>query len=99
MKAEAGKRLIKDVIIAAIALVIGGALFMAALETKDIGVGLVGGFIAAGFPFGWRWMSKVFTAVGFYTIIIKGLLALLLGWVAIFVVFIGDAVSFAKAKA
>lgn len=100
MKAEAKIRLIKDVILIVAAWIVGGAIFYAGLSGKaDFLTCLSCGFIFAGVPFGWRWMSKVFSAAGFFTLIVKGLLSLVLGWLAVFVVLIGDTVSFVKAEA
>ena len=94
MKEEAKSRLIKDLILAVVAWIVFGALMGLALH--DVPAGIACGFIFAGVPFGWRWMSKLITAVGFFTLVIKAILALILGWLAIFVVIIGDIIAVVK---
>ena len=105
MKAEANKKLVKDVTIFVIAMLIGAVGFYFGVG-KDIGVAgldylalLLPGAILAGIPFGWRWLSKIFTACSFFAVIVKATLALILGWVAIPVVFISDIVNCVRAEA
>ncbi len=96
MKREAKGRLIKDIILAVVAWLVFGVLFYC--------TGTLGGFsfvisiFCAGVPFGWRWMSKIFTALSFSTIVIKFVLSILLGWIAIFVVIIKDIIDLVNAE-
>lgn len=97
MKRNANKTLIKDIIMAALSWVICAALINAiwggstgsvsATEAK-----LMGGFFA-GIPFGWRWASKIMTAVTVKGVFIKLGISVVLGWFAIFVVILGDIIS------
>jgi hypothetical protein len=48
----------------------------------------------AGIPFGWRWASKIITAVSLQGIGLKLLISVCLGCIAIFVVVFGDIVRF-----
>ncbi len=97
MKDEAVKRLIKDLVILGC-----GIAFMIFIT---VGTGrMAGGFgifaalMCSGFPFGWRWLSKVFISLSIYTAVIKFLLSVFLGWIACPVVLIKDVVDVIKAK-
>ena len=56
-----------------------------AATSLGLGIGLF-----AGIPFGWSWASKIITAVSLQGVGIKLLFSVALGWLAIFVVLIGD---------
>ena len=97
MKSEAKKILIKDIVIAAAAWVVASIIISLMMEGFSIGV-IVLGLFFAGLPFGWRWMSSVIIATRFTTVLIKGALAVVLGWIAIFIVIIGDVIRFVRAE-
>lgn len=46
-----------------------------------------------GIPFGWRWASKIVTAISFQGIFLKLVISFFLGWLAVWVVVIGDIIS------
>ncbi|MBR2715126.1 MAG: hypothetical protein IKB73_02835 [Ruminococcus sp.] len=96
MKREARGRLIKDVILAVVAWLIFGLLLSSIGELG--GVGFIVSIFLAGVPFGWRWMSKIFVALSFTTIMIKLILSMVLGWLAIFVVLIKDVIDYLSAE-
>jgi len=96
MKHEAKTQLIKDLIFALIAWVVGAVLFIGMAETGVV-LGIVAGLFVSGVPFGWRWLSKIVTAVSFQGICMKLLGALFLGFIAIFVVIIGDIIRYKTA--
>ncbi len=96
MKEEMKKQLIKDIVIAVIAWIVASIVFIA-LANTGVGMGIFAGFFCAGVPFGWRWMSKVFTAISLYTIAIKAVLSIFLGWIALPIIIIKDIVAFVKA--
>lgn len=81
--------LVKDLVIAAILAGLTYVLF-------SIGDAFSSGALAffclsvAGIPFGWRWASKIITAASLKGVGIKLLIAVFLGWFAIFVVLGGD---------
>ena len=85
MKKNAFATLIKDVILALVAWGISAMLLQS-------GLGMPGGDAAmlatmcAGIPFGWRWSSKIISAVSLKGIGIKLFISLLLGMFAIFLV-------------
>lgn len=97
MKEEMRGRLIKDIVIAVIAWIVAAIVFTA-LAGTGVGMGILSGFMCAGIPFGWRWTSKIFTAVSFYTIAIKALLSIFLGWIALPVIIIKDIIALVKAQ-
>lgn len=94
MKRNAINTLIKDTITAIL------AWFIFAVMLNEIMGGTLGSlnnmeanFLAtvfAGIPFGWRWASKLITAVSIKGIGIKLGIAFFLGWFAIYVVLITD---------
>ena len=85
MKKNAFATLIKDIILALVAWGISAMLLQS-------GLGMPGGDAAmlatmcAGIPFGWRWSSKIISAVSLKGIGIKLFISLLLGMFAIFLV-------------
>ena len=94
MKRNATNTLIKDIITAILTWFIfavitnniyGGDLF--SLNNMEANVLAT---VFAGIPFGWRWASKLITAVSIKGIGIKLGIAFFLGWFAIYVVLIGD---------
>lgn len=95
-KREARNRLIKDGILAVVAWALCGVLF--AMLTPMGGYGFIISIICAGIPFGWRWLSKIITAMSFFGIVIKILLSVFIGWIAIFVVLIKDIIMLATAE-
>lgn len=97
MKEEMRGRLIKDIIIAVIAWVVVSLLFIALSDT-GVALGILMGFLCAGIPFGWRWLSKVFTAISLYTIAMKAILSVFLGWIALPIIIIKDIVALVKAE-
>ena len=95
MKRNAVGTLIKDIVLA---LVTWG---ICAFLLKELFVG--GGSLTeegaktmamlfAGIPFGWRWASKIITAVSMKGVAIKLGISIFLGWIAFFVVLIGDVI-------
>lgn len=96
MKEEMKKQLIKDIVIAIIAWVVVAILFIA-LNGQSIALSLLMGFMCAGIPFGWRWSSKIFSAISLYTIALKVILSIFLGWIALPVIIIKDIIAIAKA--
>lgn len=97
MKEEMRGRLIKDIVIAVIAWIVAAIVFIALADTGVV-LGILTGFMCAGIPFGWRWTSKIFTAISLYTIAIKALLSIFLGWIALPVIIIKDIIALVKAQ-
>lgn len=87
MKKTAIFTLIKDILLAA---AFAGIIYFISLEFLGPIAAPGMAFLCAGVPFGWRWASKIITAVSLAGIGIKFVFSLLLGWLAIFVVIIGD---------
>ena len=96
MKREAKGRLIKDIIIAVVSWLVFGIVF--AYGCGIGGFGFLVSLVMAGVPFGWKWMSKVFVALSFNTIVVKFFLSMFIGWFAIFVVIIKDIVDLSNAE-
>ncbi len=95
-KSEAIFNLVKHIIIAVVAWVIGAIVFA---TLGDLGFfGIFVGFFMAGVPFGWMWLSKIFSAWSLPAIAVKLLSAIFLGWIAIFVVFIMDIIHIFTAE-
>lgn len=86
-------KLVKDLIIAGILAGIG-ALMCSGDGTISSGATLFICLSLAGLPFGWRWASKIITAVSLKGIGLKLLFSVFLGWLAIFVVLGGDIIKF-----
>ena len=91
-KKQAIKQLVKDIIIAVAATLIIAFLFVD-MGACDFAMGLLVGFLLSGIPFGWRWLSNVFVAIGFLTILAKLFGSILLGWIALPIVLIKDIVQ------
>ena len=85
MKKNAFATLIKDVILALAAWGICAMLLQSGFEMGGSEAAMMATAFA-GIPFGWRWASKIITAVSFYGIGIKLLISFVLGMFAIFVV-------------
>lgn len=91
MKRNAIATLVKDlVLIAALGLFAFG--LCRTDGTLSSGMEIFICIAIAGIPFGWRWASKIITAVSFKGIGIKLLIAVCLGCVALFVVALGDVI-------
>lgn len=101
-KSEAKSILIKDLTIAGVAVVVIG-LIIGILAGKDMGIssgiliGIFGGIYFAGLPFGWRWISKLVTALGWLSLLIKIGFAIALGFIAFPVTIIIDIIRLCKA--
>lgn len=93
MKRNATATLIKDIILTVIFYAIG-ALILAEADFGNTANNVFAPMFIAGIPFGWRWASKLITAVSVKGIGIKLSIAFFLGWFAIYVVLIGDIISF-----
>lgn len=105
MKQEAKNRLIKDIVTAVVAGVIVTVIFLTMLGSgfSSFGLGelfalVVLVLVFGGIPFGWRWLSKVVTAIGLWGILIKFIGAFLLGWVALPVVIVKDIIAYVRAE-
>lgn len=97
LKSQAKSILIKDIIIAVIA--IGGfAIFAVVSEGMPVSAGIFLGLFVGGLPFGWRWASKIFTAISLMAVIAKALISLVLGWVALPFTIIKDIITYVKAE-
>lgn len=90
MKRNAISRLIKDIIIAAI-FVVPFSFILADYVGPGINAVCLS-FFFAGIPFGWRWSSKIITAVSLKGIGLKLLISFFLGWIAIWIVLISDVI-------
>lgn len=97
MREEMKHQLIKDIVTAGIAWLVVGLVFSVLAGAGFFG-GFFIGFFCAGLPFGWRWISGVFTAFSLYAVLIKALLAMLLGWIALPVVIVKDIINYATAE-
>lgn len=88
MRNEKIAKLIKDLLLAAAFFGIGMLLLMDASLT---GASLVVAALwVASLPFGWRWASKIFVAIGFISVLVKAVLSLFLGIPAIVIALVGD---------
>lgn len=82
------KKLIKDILIAAIAA--GIAAIICNIESASPDMTAMVAYYAAGVPLGWHLCSKVITALSFQGVLIKLIGALLVGMVALPVVLVLD---------
>ena len=82
--------LIKDVIFALIAWGLS-AMVLRSFRPDMAGyeLALMSSY-CAGIPFGWRWASKIFVAIGFISVLVKAVLSLFLGIPAIVIALVGD---------
>ena len=86
--------LIKDVIFALIAWGLSAMVLRSFLpDMAGYELALMSSY-CAGIPFGWRWASKIITAVSLYGVGIKLLISLVLGMFAIVIVLGGDVIRF-----
>ena len=92
MKKTAASTLIKDLII--IAVLGGFAAFVIASDASMQAMGVLLWLAITGLPFGWRWASKIITAVSLKGIGIKMLISAFVGCIAIFVVVIKDVIAY-----
>ena len=97
MKTEARNTLIKDIVIAVIAWIIATFAFTAMMPNQGFLICLVPGFLLAGIPFGWKWLSNVITAIGLWGLMFKFLGSVALGWIALPVVLVKDILAYVKA--
>ena len=95
-KKQASNQLVKDIILAVAATVIIAIIATLSMGTDVLG-GIFIGIFLSGIPFGWRWLSKVITAIGLVAIIAKFLGAILLGWVALPIVIVKNIIQLAVA--
>ena len=96
MKRNAINTLIKDIIMAAVFYGIG-TLILSGCDFGNAANTMFASMLIAGIPFGWRWASKIITAVSIKGIGIKLGIAFFLGWFAIYVVLIVDVIRFITA--
>ena len=99
MKRNAVATMIKDILFATIAWGIAAFFINALWGSMGSGAMSAGdakmlALFFAGIPFGWRWASKIITAMTMKGVFIKLSIAFFLGWFAIFVVLIGDVIYF-----
>jgi len=97
MKKQAIGTIIKDL---AIILILGGIMAFILIPDAGMGAGAKLFFWLAitGIPFGWKWASKIFTAITLKGIAFKVVFSALLGCIAIFVVLIGDIIRLLVAQ-
>ena len=96
MKSEAIKRLVKD--LAILGCGIAFIIAMAGVGGGVQGIEIFMACICGGFPFGWRWLSKIFISLSFYMLIVKFFLSVTLGWIACPIVLTKDIIELIKAK-
>ena len=99
MKKKAIITLVKDVVIFGVAFAILYAIFtnesfMGAEVSSGLGKFLA--YCVAGIPCGWRWASHLLTAISGKGILIKLVIAIILGWLAVPVMFIKDIINLIK---
>ena len=85
MKKNAFATLIKDVILALVAWGISAMLLQSGFDMTGGDAAMLA-TMCAGIPFGWRWSSKIISAVSLKGVGIKLLISLFLGCFAIFLV-------------
>ena len=95
-KTESRKTLIKDIIFILIAFVC--STIVAVGIGEDIDMAILFSIFFCGIPFGWRWLSKLFISLGLVTVLIKFMLSVFVGWIALPVVFIKDIITYVKAE-
>lgn len=96
MKEQMKKQLIKDIIVAVVAWAVV-AIILVSMD-NPLGFAIPMGLFFAGLPFGWRWASKIFTATSLIAILIKFILAMVLGWIALPITIIIDIIHYVKAE-
>lgn len=99
-KEEAKSTLIKDIAILLVGFIIGGIIGLVGFKPENFGDGILFfclfGMVVGGVPLGWKWASKVITAVGLLSIVFKFFLSWVLGWIAAPVTVIKDIILFVK---
>lgn len=98
MKRNAITKFVKDILLAAAAWGIAFFLIngMWGVNAGGVMEAATAGAIAmmfAGVPFGWRLASKIITATSIQGVGIKLLISVFLGWIAIFVTMVVDAIG------
>lgn len=96
MKTVYRNQLIKDVIIAVAACLIISALFSSSFGSFAGALPI--GIFLAGIPFGWKFWSKIFVALSWQVLLLKLLLSIIAGWVALPIVLVKDVLVLATAK-
>lgn len=96
MKKDARKKLVKDLLILMCGVAIVAIAAIGVGEDSDMA--MLFGVAVGGFPFGWRWLSKIFISLSPFMLLVKFVLSAFLGWIACPVVFIKDIVDLFKAK-
>ncbi len=97
MKSEAKSNMIKDIILAV--LVVGGiATFAIVVQDMPVAGAIIFALVFGGLPFGWKWASNIITATSIIGILIKAILSIILGWVALPFTIIKDIIDFVKAE-
>ena len=91
-KKQATNQLVKDIATAIVAIAVIAIIAVTWMD-QDFSGGIIIGFFLSGIPFGWRWLSKIFTALGFLAIVAKLFGAILLGWVALPIVLVKDIIQ------
>ncbi len=87
MRNEKIAKLIKDLLLGAAFFGIGMLLLCTTLTGANL---VVAALWVATLPFGWRWASKIFVAIGFISVLVKTVLSLFLGIPAIVIALVGD---------
>ena len=96
-KSEAKSQLIKDIIFAVVAWIIG-TIFFASTMDESFAISAIPGFFLSGIPFGWRWLSKIFISLSLPMVFIKAILSLVLGFIALPITIIKDIMTFVTAE-
>ncbi|MBR6676567.1 MAG: hypothetical protein IKL24_04465 [Clostridia bacterium] len=89
MKQEAKNLLIRHIVIAAVAWTAAAVVFMS-LASSGVILGILAGLMCAGVPFAWKWLSGIFISLSIYTLVIKLVLSIFLGWIALPIVIVKD---------
>ena len=88
--------LIKDAALIAITFGIVGPLLGVTASGSMINM-IVTAMVFGGIPFGWRWASKIITAVSVQGILLKLTISFFLGWLAVWVVVGSDIIGLISA--
>ena len=84
--------LIKDAALIAITFGLVGSVLGISASGSMINI-ITTAMFFGGIPFGWRWASKIITAVSLQGILLKLAISFFLGWIAVWVVVGGDVIS------
>ncbi len=99
MKKKAIFTLVKDVVIFGVAFAILYSIFS---NENVLGADISSGaakflsYCVAGIPCGWRWASHLLTAISGKGILLKLVISVVLGWLAVPVMFIKDIINLIK---